>query len=117
MSNRKFGAIMIAMVVLIVAIWAYVLSQRPQEIRDWLTQRGLYMVSMESRFFQTGPFWRGKNDQVYFVKAADEDGNVKIFWFKFGWGMSVEPGRPEDYKESSHQEGQEALDRLSTRRF
>lgn len=98
-SELKTWLLIALFVGILIALILTRFGNQQSDIDNWLKQRGLHRVFEENRILYTGPYWRGRNETVYFVKAVGEDGQVKIFWFKFSWGMSVTPGRPEDYQE------------------
>jgi len=85
------------LLVLVVAIigflsWAWRTSRAQDMVDQWAATNGLQVLSRERRTFRRGPFFfrTGKGQEVYYVTAQDQAGNIRRGYVRCGgWVLGM----------------------------
>ena len=84
-DGLKFVGILF-LLAFVVGITCLVHKSDMSDMNDWAAQNGYVITFQESRVIHTGPFWKGKNERVFYarVRPANGDGPERGIYFRFG---------------------------------
>jgi hypothetical protein len=61
-------------------------------VQDWVLTEGCEIVSMEFRYFRTGPFFlkQGQGQLIYRVQVKDRSRKIRVVWLRVGhWFLGM----------------------------